>query len=68
MFLGVDIGTTGLKTCLVDREGRVIRKAYRKLRTYGLDQNKRELNPRRSSPVCWRPSRKQLLAWGVRWN
>ncbi|HHT43601.1 MAG TPA: sugar kinase [Firmicutes bacterium] len=45
MFLGVDIGTTGLKTCLVDREGRVIRKAYRKLRTYGLDQNKRELNP-----------------------
>ena len=45
MFLGVDIGTTGIKTCLVDLEGRVVGKAYRKLKTHGLEENRRELCP-----------------------
>ena len=42
MFLGVDIGTTGIKTCLVDLEGRVVGN-YRKLKTHGLEENRREL-------------------------
>src|SRR5690625_1549141 len=45
MFLGVDIGTTGVKTCLVDQEGNITKKAYRKLTMYGLAENKRELSP-----------------------
>lgn len=45
MFLGVDVGTTGIKACLVDLEGNVLAKAYRKLRMYGLEANRRELDP-----------------------
>lgn len=45
MFLGVDIGTTGVKTCIVDLDGNICSKAYNKFNMYGLNEGKRELNP-----------------------
>ncbi|MDR0363094.1 MAG: sugar kinase [Planctomycetota bacterium] len=45
MYLGVDIGTSGVKASLVDRDGDIIASAFRKFRILGLENNYRELDP-----------------------
>lgn len=45
MFLGIDIGTSGVKATVTDIRGKVIANAYRVLNTYGQEEKKRELNP-----------------------
>lgn len=45
MFLGLDIGTSGVKSTIVDGEGTMLAYAYRPLRIYGKAENKRELDP-----------------------
>lgn len=73
MFLGVDVGTTGIKACLVDLEGQVLKTAYRKLRMHGLEENKRELDPHEISAfvkeavreVAAHPQAKQIAALTV---
>ncbi len=39
MYLGVDIGTSGVKASVVDRWGGVIASAYRRFRILGLEHN-----------------------------
>lgn len=45
MLLGIDIGTSGVKTTVVDVTGSVHAHAYRPFTTYGAKEGKRELNP-----------------------
>lgn len=45
MYLGVDIGTSGVKVSLVDRRGEALATAYRKFRIHGLERDLRELEP-----------------------
>lgn len=45
MFLGIDIGTSGIKATIIDEKGNMCARAYRPLRTYGLEERKRELSP-----------------------
>lgn len=45
MYLGVDIGTSGVKASLVDRRGSIVASAHRKFRIRGLENNYRELDP-----------------------
>ena len=45
MYLGVDIGTSGVKASLVDRDGGIVSAAYRKFRLRGLEDDYRELDP-----------------------
>lgn len=45
MYLGVDIGTSGVKASVVDARGEVLASAYRRFRILGLERNYRELDP-----------------------
>lgn len=45
MFLGIDVGTSGVKATVVDESGTIVRHAYRVLTAYGGREGKRELNP-----------------------
>jgi len=46
MFLGVDIGTTGVKSSVISPDGKVCAESYAKFNMLGLAEDKRELNPR----------------------
>ncbi len=45
MVLGIDIGTSGVKSTIVDFDGRIRAYSYRIVTTYGIREQKRELNP-----------------------
>jgi xylulokinase len=45
MFLGVDIGTTGVKASAVSPDGRICAESYAKFHMLGLSEDKRELDP-----------------------
>ncbi|MDR1612166.1 MAG: sugar kinase [Planctomycetota bacterium] len=45
MYLGVDIGTSGVKASLVDLDGGIVASARRKFRILGLEDDYRELDP-----------------------
>ncbi len=45
MYLGVDIGTSGVKASAVDRDGGILASAYRCFHILGLENNYRELDP-----------------------
>lgn len=45
MFLGIDIGTSGVKATVVDESGAIVKHAYRVLTAYGGREGKRELDP-----------------------
>lgn len=45
MFLGIDIGTSGIKSTIVDLMGSIKAHVYYPLTTYGMKEKKRELDP-----------------------
>jgi xylulokinase len=45
VFLGIDIGTTGIKASITDPVGNIISEGYHRLYILGLNEDKRELNP-----------------------